>query len=405
MGIKDLLSKVFPEDMKVQTSFEVLKDKTMGVDVSNYMFKLVTSRDSLVRDFHSEPRLEVSGYVHKYWDAFKKLCDTFAIRIVLVLDGRRNPAKLDTNDLRNTKRDEALTKLTTLLLEGDVEDSDELLRLQKSTMTISEDMLLDVKNWACTNEVTCLQSLYEADAGLQHLEDVGLTDGTFSEDADFFPLNSKRWATKVNFSKGTLVVFDSERIREALSKKFFPAADLLMTADHGRVLSVLLGCDFLPRPSGYGPKAAEKFVSQWMVSTKEENDRSLMEIEVGKKKRKNADRDMLGSDAISDYSRKFWHAFNMLKHPPIFKFSTLFDDSCVSVGLLGLDNTALSSEFVISTLGFDAFEDTNLLGDYRGLLFMRDNVFVRTGMPLLPILQPRNNEGVAGQMGKGGERR
>ena len=135
MGIKDLISKVFPLEVKVQSSFEVLQNKTMGVDVSNYMFKLVTSRDSLVRDFHSEPRLEVSGYIHKYWDAFKKLCDTFSIRIVLVLDGRRNPAKLDTNNLRNTKRNDALTKLKALLLEGDAEDSDELLRLQKITMT------------------------------------------------------------------------------------------------------------------------------------------------------------------------------------------------------------------------------------------------------------------------------
>ena len=261
-------------------------------------------------------------------------------------------------------------------------------------MTISEDMLLDVKSWASANEVTCLQSLYKADAGLQHLGDVGLTDGTFSKDADFFPLNSKRWATKVNFSKGTLMILDSRRIREALSKQFFPAGDVHMTADHGRVLSVILRCDFLPRPSGYGPEAAEKFVAQWMISTKKENDRSLIGIEVGKKKRKNGDREMLCSDAISDYSRKFWDAFNMLKHPPIFKFTTFSDDTSVHVGLLGLDDRTLSREFVTTKLGFDAFENITSLGDFRGLLFMRNNNFVRTGMPLLPILQPRNSEGL-----------
>ena len=54
VGIKDLISKVFPADLKVETTFEALRNKTMGVDVSNYMFKLITTRDNLARDFHSE---------------------------------------------------------------------------------------------------------------------------------------------------------------------------------------------------------------------------------------------------------------------------------------------------------------------------------------------------------------
>jgi hypothetical protein len=100
MGIKDLISKVFPDDMKIESSFEVLKNKTMGVDVSNYMFKLVTMRDNLVRDFHCEPRLDISAHIYKFWDLFKKTCDNYSILIVPVLDGMRNPAKKDTNVLR-----------------------------------------------------------------------------------------------------------------------------------------------------------------------------------------------------------------------------------------------------------------------------------------------------------------
>lgn len=80
MGIKDLISKIFPHNLKVVTSFEVLRYATMGVDVSNYMFKLVTLRDNLVRDYHSEPRLELTGYIHKFCDSFKKLCDALSIQ-------------------------------------------------------------------------------------------------------------------------------------------------------------------------------------------------------------------------------------------------------------------------------------------------------------------------------------
>lgn len=393
MGIKDLISKIFPEELKVETTFEVLKNKTMGVDVSNYMFKLVTSRDNLVRDFHADPRVDTSAYIAKFWDSFKKLCDGFSIKLVLVLDGRRNPAKFDTNALRESKRADAFEKLNTLLQNGDEDDTEKVLKLQKSTMSISEDMLHAVKMWAAKNAVICVMSLYEADAGLQHLEDMGITDGTFSEDGDFFPLNSKLWATKVSLTKGTMILFNSAVVREVLSRRLTTNDNIIMTADHGRVLSVLLGSDFLARPTGYGPKTVETFVSKWMVSSTEENEKMLREIEVGKRKRK-SDADSESTDAFPNYRVKFWQAFNMLKHPPVFKFRSLDDDASVQVGLLGIEDLLLADEFVIDKLGYNTLKDVNDLGDYRKLLFMEDNIFIRTMSPLLPITQPRNAVGL-----------
>ena len=393
MGIKDLISKIFPADLKVESTFEVLRNKTMGVDVSNYMFKLITTRDNLVRDFHSDPRLDLSAYIDKYWDSFKKICDSFGIKLVLVLDGKRNFAKSETNVVRESKRDESIVKLETLLLNGDQDDSEKVLKLQKSTVFISEDMLYSVKIWGRKNDVVCIQSLYEADAGLQHLEDMGLTDGTFSEDGDFFPLNSKLWATKVSIAKGTLVLYNSEQVRATLGRRLVPDRDLVMTADHGRVLSVLLGSDFLSRPPGFGPKTVEAFVAKWMVSSIEDNEASLLQIETSCKKRKLADiAENLNNN--SDYSRKFWLAFNMLKHPPVFKFTSLALGSTVNTGLLGIADTSLSKEFVLTKLGFDALENVSELGDLRKLLFLEDNVFIRTMRPLLPILQPRNAQGL-----------
>ena len=190
-------------------------------------------------------------------------------------------------------------------------------------------MLLTIKTWAATNAVVCVMSLYEADAGLQHLEDMGITDGTFSEDGDFFPLDSKSWATKVSITKGTMILFNSEVIREALSKRLSTDGSIIMTADHGRVLSVLLGSDFLARPTGFGLKSVENFLSKWMVSSADEKEKMLQEIEVGKRKRKNSDSGSENTDAFPNYRAKFWHAFNMLKHPPVFKFDSLDDDASV----------------------------------------------------------------------------
>ena len=394
MGIKDLISKIFPDELKVETTLEVLKNRTMGVDVSNYMFKLVTSRDNLVRDFHSDPRIDISAYITKFWDSFKKLCDGFSIKLVLVLDGRRNPAKFDTNVLRESKRADAFQKLNALLQTGDEDDAEKVLKLQKSTMYISEDMLLTIKTWAATNAVVCVMSLYEADAGLQHLEDMGITDGTFSEDGDFFPLNSKSWATKVSITKGTMILFDSEVIREALSKRLSTDGCIIMTADHGRVLSVLLGSDFLARPTGFGPKSVENFLSKWMVSSADEKEKMLQEIEVGKRKRKNSDSGSENTDAFPNYRAKFWHAFNMLKHPPVFKFDSLDDDASVQVGLLGIEDLLLTDEFVMDKLGHNPLNEVHELGDFRKLLFMDNNIFIRTMSPLLPVMQPRNAGGL-----------
>lgn len=281
MGIKDLISKVIPDN-----TFEALENRTMGVDVSNYLFKLVTTRDSLVRDFHCEPRLDVSGHIHKFWDLFKQSCDKYRITLVLVLDGKRYSAKKDTNVSRESIRADNLSKLSDLILNGDEDDIDDVLKIQKSTMHITEDMSLACKIWVVKNEVQCIQSLYEADAGLQHLKNVGLTDGTFSEDGDFFALGSKLWATKVSFTNGTVMIFNSVAIREALSNRMLTDRNIEMTADHGRVLCVLLGCDFLNRPEGFGPKTVENFVSKWMLSTAEETAAMLQKIETGNKKRK-----------------------------------------------------------------------------------------------------------------------
>jgi nucleoside 2-deoxyribosyltransferase len=326
MGIKDLISKIFPEELKVKSTFEILRNKTMGVDVSNYMFKLITTRDNLVRDFHYKPRLDTSPQIVKFWDSFKKICDRFGIKLVLVLDGRRNTAKIDTNKLREAMRAATILKLDELLQNANIDDSEKVLKLQKSTMFIPEDMLYAIKTWAAGNEVTCVLSLYEADAGLLQLEDMGTTDGTISEDGYFFPLDSKLWATKVSIARGILVAFNSENVRTALAARLSPSSDTIMTADHGRVLSVLLGSDFLPRPVGFGPKTVEKFIATWMISSNKENTRSLMEIKKGKK-RKIGGSETENADAFPNYFNRFWLAFNIFKHPPVFKFTSLAEGS------------------------------------------------------------------------------
>lgn len=90
--------------------------------------------------------------------------------MVLVLDGKRNPAKLDTNLSREASREKSFSKMNELFKNCDHDDIEDLSKLQKATMTISDDMLYTVKAWSRKNDIKCFQSFFEADAGLQQLK-------------------------------------------------------------------------------------------------------------------------------------------------------------------------------------------------------------------------------------------
>ena len=68
---------------------------------------------------------------------------------------------------------------------------------------------------------------------------------------------------------------------------------------------MLLGCDFLDRPKGFGPNSVEMFVSQWILSTAAERDTMLLKIESGNNKRKKNEMSALVANSFPDYSKRF----------------------------------------------------------------------------------------------------
>jgi hypothetical protein len=83
----------------------------------------------------------------------------------------------------------------------------------------------------------------------------------------------------------------------------------------------------------------------------------------------------------------------MLKHPPVFHFTSFDESDVVSIGLLGKGNEVITPDEVFDLLGFHALEGLEYLGKLRKLLIMDNDIFVRTMRPLLPLLQPRNASG------------
>jgi hypothetical protein len=113
--------------------------------------------------------------------------------------------------------------------------------------------------------------------------------------------------------------------------------------------------------------------------------------EQGTKKRKSTH--PLDGGTAND-REKFWLAFNMFKHPPVFKFTSLSDSAEVNLGLLRNIELPPIKKSVIQLLEFDAFEDVTVLGDLKKFLYIEGDIYIRSIRPLLPICQPIITVGV-----------
>ena len=102
IGIKDWLE--FCGVPKGRTnSLEEVRGKTFAVDASSWMHKILSSR-SLgsvpARLFHQFPPGNMRYVVDTWLDYTIKYLETFDIKVVLVFDGARNPAKRMEDEAR-----------------------------------------------------------------------------------------------------------------------------------------------------------------------------------------------------------------------------------------------------------------------------------------------------------------
>ncbi len=110
MHLERLQKKTYPLD--------ILGNQIVGMDMSNYLMKLLRSSQILAIYFAVQPPLDLYSLVWDNWNDLIQKLKYFDITIIMVFDGWRNPAKLATNQERIQLRTAQVQQVRIFYLEG-----------------------------------------------------------------------------------------------------------------------------------------------------------------------------------------------------------------------------------------------------------------------------------------------
>jgi 5'-3' exonuclease len=130
MGINGLWN-VISKQKTFQKRLSVLNGKTVGVDLLIYLFRFITRSDQVVKDFHHDPPIGLTDYIFDFLDDFYSKLTEHNVKMILVLDGLRNPMKSDTNAAREARRLDTEIRWRDLVEQPTQYDLDQVLSLQK----------------------------------------------------------------------------------------------------------------------------------------------------------------------------------------------------------------------------------------------------------------------------------
>lgn len=165
---------------------------------------------------------------------------------VLVFDGRDLPAKQATNEARQTRRMEQRSEGERRLQNGDSQGARACFA---QAIDVSSEMVDDLISELGAAGVEYLVAPYEADSQMAYLSLQGLADVCISEDSDLLAMGCARVLYKMNNDgQGTEICLD-----DALGGR---------SMEEFQAACVLMGCDYLPRIPGVGPRTAARLVDQ-----------------------------------------------------------------------------------------------------------------------------------------------
>ncbi|CAJ0941732.1 unnamed protein product, partial [Mesorhabditis belari] len=172
-------------------------------------------------------------YVRKY---IKTLLDQ-KCHVVMVFDGRRLPAKKDTNAERQARREENLSQGHALLSQGKVDEASE--KFKRATHITREVVESTVKFFRSYRNVDIIVAPYEADAELAYLSREGLVDAVITQDSDLIVFGCEKIFFKWEHASGSCLIYDRSCLEDC-----FPTA-FKFTFEKFRRVCILAGCDYL----------------------------------------------------------------------------------------------------------------------------------------------------------------
>ncbi|XP_011860942.1 PREDICTED: exonuclease 1 isoform X2 [Vollenhovia emeryi] len=245
MGITGLLP--FLEKSSRKTNIKEFSGGTVAIDTYCWLHKGVFScAEKLMMGQTTNAYIL---YCMKYINMLLK----YKIKPILVFDGRRLPAKEQTEIKRREARQTNRRKAIELIQMGQVAEGTNLLR---RAIDITYEIALELIKHCQKENIDCITAPYEADAQLAYLNINGIADVVITEDSDLTLFGCKKIFFKMDFN-GNGVLIEQDRLYLAMDMK--PEQ---FDMEKFRYICILSGCDYLPSLPGIGLGKARKFITR-----------------------------------------------------------------------------------------------------------------------------------------------
>jgi flap endonuclease-1 len=246
MGIKNLtsfLQEHCPSGIK-QINLMDLNGKKVAIDTSIFLYRFKYKANRLIPKFLEQiNRLRINN-----------------ITPIYIFDGIPPPQKKEVIINRKNKlieKKENMDKLQkeideTTDLEQKNKLKSELYKLDSKIISVTKEDILQVKYLFDLLNIKYLQAEGEADLLCSKLCSTDVVDCVISEDMDLLTSGTKLLLRDFNIYNNRATLYD---LNEILSK-------LELTYEKWVELCIMLGCDYLKRPIGMGPKKSFKLIKE-----------------------------------------------------------------------------------------------------------------------------------------------
>jgi flap endonuclease-1 len=189
--------------------------------------------------------IDASIYLYKYSAHAKNpllknltfmlgLFELYRIQPVFVFDGRPPPEKRALLETRRLDKEKAIRDYQDALANKDEDKKQELEVLRRDSVTISRDVIKQVKEWLQAKNVQCITAQGEADEVCARMVIEGEAWAVLSEDMDMFVYGCPRVLRYFSLIKHSVVCYSMREILEELG----------MTQNEFREICVLAGTDY-----------------------------------------------------------------------------------------------------------------------------------------------------------------
>jgi len=246
MGIKNLtsfLKEHCPTSIR-QINLKDLNGKKTAIDASIFLYRFKYKANRLIPKFLEQiNRLRINN-----------------ITPIYIFDGVPGEEKKEVIVSRQNKLKEKKVLMDTLKKEidetEDVEQKNKLkqtlYKLDTKTIHVTKEDVKQVKYLFDLLNIKYIQAIGEADLLCSKMCSTGKVDFVITEDMDILTSGSKLLLRDFNIYNNKATLFDLGEILNKLEISYEKFVELC----------IMLGCDYLKRPNGMGPKKSFKLINE-----------------------------------------------------------------------------------------------------------------------------------------------